>query len=197
MPQFADCTPCYKRHVDDGFLIWFGYEDSSVPDPAFERFKQTLNASSNLTWKVSELSNQLNFLDLALCIDDENELSHWPHMKPMNLLQCLPPQSRHPPGILYGIIVGILSRCWMHSSNIQRCNKVTSEFYCHLIDHGHELPKLQELFHKAALHLHDKLLSRRNDIKFFLSNDGNLHDKHTTALHVIEKATFRETLFFH
>ena len=41
-PQFTDYMPCYERHVDDGFLLWLGYEDSSILDPTFERFKQNI-----------------------------------------------------------------------------------------------------------------------------------------------------------
>ena len=61
----------YKRQIDDILGIW-------IPDPnntlTFNDFKSDLNKMSKLTWVTSDLSYEVNFLDLTLKIAESGQL---------------------------------------------------------------------------------------------------------------------------
>ena len=60
-----------------------------------------------LTWEFEELSNSVDFLDLTITIEN-NSIVTKTYQKAMNLYQYIPSTSAHPPGIIKGIIYGLL-----------------------------------------------------------------------------------------
>ena len=100
----------YRRLIDDGLGVGQGEEDSTFAD-----FQTAINNYGKLTWEFSSLSKEVNYLDLT--INFRQTISHNGCIlsfrlfeKALNLYLYLPPNSAHPPGILKGLIYGMVLR---------------------------------------------------------------------------------------
>jgi hypothetical protein len=106
---FADHILFYKRYIDDVFGIWL-----PVPgdDATWTAFQEHMNISA-LVWDFTDRSRSVNFLDLTISITDSGAIHTTLYEKPLNLHQYLPPHSAHPPGVLRGLVKGMIYR--LHS----------------------------------------------------------------------------------
>jgi hypothetical protein len=95
----------YAPFIDDGIGLW---DTAAGPDTAraWARFTTAVNAWGSLTWIVSPLTLQVDFLDVTFSLRD-GEMNYSLFCKELNLYLYLPPHLAHPPGVLKGMIYGM------------------------------------------------------------------------------------------
>ncbi len=119
MSEFKEIS-FYKRYIDDGQGIWNKLSEDD--DERWNLFKERVNMFGTnhtffisnphhkpLQWTFSERSNNAIFLDLSLKIEN-GQISSTIYEKPMNLYLYIPPHSCHAPGVVKGLIYGIVYR---------------------------------------------------------------------------------------
>ena len=84
---------------------------------AWESFKRDVNKFGILTWEIDEPSTSVDFLDLTISITQDGRLTTKTFQKAMNLYQYIPPHSAHPPGMMKGIVYGLLRNYYSQNSN--------------------------------------------------------------------------------
>jgi len=142
LPEF-DCILFYKRYIDDIFGVY-------IPGTTtFEDFKDHLNdCGSELTWKTTDLSDEVIFLDMIVKIQN-NKLVTTLYEKPNNHHLYIPPSSCHPPGLLTGMIHGSINRIFQLCSEQSDRHFRTNEFLRHLQRRGYAFDQLKPIFLKA------------------------------------------------
>jgi hypothetical protein len=101
-----------------------------------------------LTWIVSPLSHKVDSMDLTLRIDGAS-ITTTVYEKPSNFHLYIPPHSCHPPGLLRGMVYGMLYRIYTLCSDQYDRQVRTTAFYHHLKRRGYESKALRPLFHLA------------------------------------------------
>jgi hypothetical protein len=97
----------YRRFIDDVLGAW-----NSSDDTRFDLFKSTMNDTSHgLTWDFIGLADEVVFMDLRIRITPDNaRILTSLYEKPMNTHLYIPPLSAHPPGLLPGLVYGMINR---------------------------------------------------------------------------------------
>jgi hypothetical protein len=134
------CLALYKRYIDDGIGIWIG------PELLWIEFQAWINSFGTLRWTFSELSRSIDYLDITIRIDAKNTIRTTLFEKPLNLYQYLPPHSAHPPGVLTGLIFGMIRRAYRLTSDPADCRTYLSKFYTRLRYRGYPKHTLLPLF---------------------------------------------------
>lgn len=139
---FSEYVTFQKRYIDDVFGIWLRQPGD---DAKWERFKAHMNRS-NLVWDFSERARSVVFLDLTITVTPTGAIHTDLYDKPLNLHAYLPPHSAHPPGILRGLVKGMLYRFKTLCSDPvdQRCH--TQNLYNHLRLRGYHPNGLRPIF---------------------------------------------------
>ena len=101
IPTYSSQLLLFLRFIDDMIAVWIG------TDQEYEQFKNDTNNFGILTWEFEPLSKQVDFLDLTVSIEN-NKITTKTYQKSINLYQYIPPYSAHPPGMIKGIIYGLL-----------------------------------------------------------------------------------------
>ena len=102
-PTYGRHLLLFKRFIDDIFGIWIGNSNGIE----WDNFKNDTNNFGILTWEFEEPATTVNFLDLTISIE-RNRIRTTTYQKKLNLYQYIPPNSAHPPGMMKGIIYGLM-----------------------------------------------------------------------------------------
>ena len=129
---FKDNLIFYKRFIDDVFGIWYCQNDYQAN---FEEFKKKMNEWHDLKWEFEDLSSSANFMDLSISIVD-NKLHTTLFEKKMNLHLYISPASAHPPGLIAGIIKGMIHRINALCSDDSDKKQKLRLFFNHLLLRG-------------------------------------------------------------
>jgi hypothetical protein len=134
----------YKRYIDDVIGVWLGPADNTWTD-----FQSWMNNFGQLRWTFSDLSDRVDFLDLTITIRD-HQFHTTLFEKALNLYLYLPSHSTHPPGVLHGLIFGMLKRIHRLTSDPQDRMDFVRNFYTRLRRRGYSPAVLQPLFDKGC-----------------------------------------------
>ncbi|KAL7474273.1 hypothetical protein ACHAW6_001073 [Cyclotella cf. meneghiniana] len=99
----------YKRFIDDIFGIWVG------TDHKFDSLVKDANNFGILTWDFNRPANTIAFLDLNITIR-EGKITIGTHQKEGNPYLYITAQSTHPPGMIKGVIFGLV-RCYYEQNS--------------------------------------------------------------------------------
>jgi hypothetical protein len=94
----------------------------------------------------TELARKIDYLDITIRLDSTNKIKTTLFKKPLNLYLYLPPHSAHPPGVLTGLIYGMIRRAYRLTSNPVDCRKYLSKFFTRLRFRGYSKQTLLPLF---------------------------------------------------
>jgi hypothetical protein len=109
LPIFQDNLSLYKRFIDDVNGIWT-IQNPATNDETWEQFKSALNDdASTLEWIVSPPSQVVDFMDMTLSIQ-RDRITTTLYEKPSNYHLYITPHSCHPPGLLRGMLYGMVNR---------------------------------------------------------------------------------------
>ena len=136
----------YKRYIDDVIGIWLCQPHDNH---RWNQFKATINNASALEWDFTERSRTVNFLDVTFTVENDGLVRTNLYEKPMNLHMYLPPHSAHPPGVLRGLIYGMVGRIYRLCSHPRDRDSHLRKFYLHLIRRGYKPNKVLPTFTSA------------------------------------------------
>lgn len=143
--RFKELLPFYCRFIDDGQGIWTARGLSTEQDQVeWTQFKSDFNALSSLEWDFTPLSLSINFLDLTIEIVDGHIRTRL-YEKALNLYLYLPPHSAHPPGMIRGLVHGMVTRIFRLSSDSQDAFENCCHFGRRLVARGHSAPLVNHL----------------------------------------------------
>lgn len=157
LPRFQDQLkrlPYLFRFVDDLWGIWIGPTDHE-----WQEFKDTLSNHGLLKWDVSEPSYTVDYLDLTIILKN-GRITTKTYQKAMNLYLYIPPHSAHPPGMIKGMVYGLLRRYYEQNSEREDFLHIMSLLYKRLIWRGWDQEFLKELFLSSYERVKSKAPSR-------------------------------------
>jgi hypothetical protein len=106
------------------------------------------NPDFTLEWIVSPPSQVVDFMDLTLSIKEDNIITTL-YEKPSNFHFYIPPHSCHPPGLLRGMVYGMVNRLYTLVSDGDDIRPRTITTFRHLQRRGYQSRDLHDLFSSA------------------------------------------------
>ena len=151
VPQYDDYLQLYRRFIDDIFGIWLHHQDAATDLEQWTQFQTAINSPVyKLVWDFSPLCQSLDFMDLHLTIKG-NQLHTTLYEKPTNLHLYIPPSSCHPPGLLRGIVHGLIFRIYTLCTDRDDKKHRTQLFLLQLLRRGYHRNHLLPLFKEAMV----------------------------------------------
>ena len=177
LPKYGSKIKLLKRFIDDmASVILIGGEDGMSALEWIE-FKKDVNTFGILTWEIHEPSHTIDFLDLTVEIKDGSIVTRT-YQKPMNLYQYIPPHSSHPPGMIKGMVYGLLQQYFLQNSIRDDYWKMVRLFYRRLKRQGWSRATLEPIFIEA----HESLMIKTQTMK--VSEKEKLNYKKLVILHL-------------
>jgi hypothetical protein len=136
--------PYYRRFLDDIFMVWLLHDGD---DGLWQDFKDEMD-EYGLVWDFTPRANTTQFLDLNLTIVN-GRIETTLFEKALNLHLYIPPKSAHPPGVLMGLIMGMIFRIFVLCSHQPDRIRKTQDFFRHLIFRGYQAHNIEPIFRKA------------------------------------------------
>jgi hypothetical protein len=134
------CLAIYKRYIDDGIGIWIG------TTLQWQEFQHWINSFGSLRWTFTALAREIDYLDVTIRLDTSMSIRFTLFEKPLNLYLYLPPHSAHPPGVLTGLIYGMIRRAYRLTTDPADCKSYLRKFYTRLRYRGYPKDILTPLF---------------------------------------------------
>jgi hypothetical protein len=159
LPQFQDKLALYQRFIDDVLGLWL-IIDPATNDATWTAFCAAMNNMNfELEWIVSPPSQSVDYMDLSLSIKNAR-ITTTLYEKPSNHHLYTPPHSCHPPGLLGGMVFGMVNRLYTLVSDEASIKTIIIASFRHLQRRGYQPRDLHPLFQSAikrakenALHL--------------------------------------------
>ena len=146
--KWQDQLPFWKRFIDDGLGLWKLHADPIINNNLWNEFKQDVNTYHGLQWKFTPLSNSVDFMDMTITIAN-NKFDITLFEKPLSLYLYIPPASVHPPGMIVGLVHGMVLRMYKLCSKLSDIQRRMKTFYRRLLRRGYSAETLIPLFCKA------------------------------------------------
>jgi hypothetical protein len=150
VPYYSANLPFYRRYIDDVFGIWLHDPDPIVDQQKWMAFQSSMNSYGKLEWEFSERTNRTHFLDLDLQFTPAGIKTKL-FEKTMNLYLYLPPHSAHPPGVLRGLIIGMIKRIFKLTTDFSDKEASVLTFFGRLIARGYPASLIRPIFEDAVL----------------------------------------------
>jgi hypothetical protein len=151
-PRFKNSLAAYFRYIDDCLGLWLHHPDPSVDLQRWNDYKFAMNTYGKLTWVFTPFSKRVDFMDLTLSITDKGIHTRI-FEKKLNLYLYIPPHSAHSPGVLRGLIIGMISRIYRLTTDWQDKKIAIRDFFLRLANRGYASTALRTHFTAALLHL--------------------------------------------
>ena len=139
LPTFGHHMILYVRYIDDIFGIWIGDSDDD-----WLLFQNETNSFGVLQWDFSPLSRSINFLDLTISVES-GKITFCTYQKLMNLYQYISPHSAHPPGVVRGMVYGLVKTYRNQNSREQDYITILSLLHRRLVERGWDATFIKEL----------------------------------------------------
>ena len=151
LPLFGGNLLLYRRFIDDILGIWLADADPVTDLANWTKFQEAVNNPIfALTWDFSDRCQAIDFMDLHLSIKD-NQIQTTLYEKPTNLHLYIPPASCHPPGLLRGIVFGLVLRIFTLCSDRDDTKFRVEQFFHQLQRRGYHRNHILPLFQEAIL----------------------------------------------
>ena len=145
LPHYKNNILFYVRTIDDILIVW-----KPTPNTPFQQFKDYLNTQCKLNWETEDPTNQTNFLDLTINIDNQGNITTKTFQKAMNLFLYIPCASAHPSNMTKSLIYGLLYTYQKQNTYHSDFLKNAAKLYHRLRARGHQASALNKLFREAA-----------------------------------------------
>ena len=156
--------PFWKRFIDDGIGLWLLDADKTTNDELWAEFQRDVNNFHGLKWEFTPLSTSIDFMDMNISIN-QSALDITLFEKPLNLYLYITPNSAHPPGMVTGLVHGMMLRIYKLCSNPLDIRRRIKTLLRRLLRRGYEKEFLIPLFSKANDNAKQHLTRSRDEIK--------------------------------
>jgi hypothetical protein len=156
LPQFQKFIVYYKRFIDDGFIIWNQHEKPFE----FNRFIALFTKHSKLKFTFEKFEKEAPFMDLWILNQSEFFLTRT-HQKALNLYLYLPANSAHPPGVLKGLVYGLIKKYHKQNSSFDDFRVIVQKLFSRLQQRGYRSDIITPIFKQALSQVKVKQKSRR------------------------------------
>ena len=159
-PELSDSY--YKRYIDDGFGIWVPHTKNETDDLLrFKKFQKEIQSfgadhefflTSNfkpLQWTFSKRTRNCVFLDLNITLTSNGIINTSIFEKELNLHLYLPPHSCHSPGVVKGLIFGMVHRAKSLCSDTRDAAKYITQCFWRLRHRGYQHFAIKPIFTDA------------------------------------------------
>ena len=161
----------YGRYIDDVIGIWLPDNEKTTDDINWNKFQKN-TPFGVLQWEFTSRTTSLNFLDVQFTII-LNTIETSLYEKELNLYLYLPPHSSHSPGMIKGLISGMILRIQRLTSNQNKILPTIKDFYFRLLARGYSKDILKPIFIKYYIKQQQKI--ETNNDKSLTSNTLFLH----------------------
>ena len=152
MRQFKKYLLFYVRFIDDVAAAWDFCDDDSYG--AYNIFQKRMNKYGALRWEFTTAATTIDFLDVTLTINN-GCIDTCLYEKELNLYLYLPPSSAHPPGVLKGLVHGMIYRIIRLTSDKTKQKEFISALYNRLLYRGYSPKQMQSLFADSIKRIND------------------------------------------
>jgi hypothetical protein len=152
LPNFSASIIAYYRYIDDCLGFWHHHPDPNVDLANWHAFQTAMNSFGKLTWTFTPLSKRADFLDLTLSITASG-ITTYIFEKKLNLYLYIPPHSAHAPGVLRGLIIGMIGRIYRLTTAWKHKKIALRAFFIRLSNRGYSSTSLRMHFAAALDHL--------------------------------------------
>jgi hypothetical protein len=159
LPVFGPNLALYVRYIDDGFGIWTCHDDVTTNDALWQDFQDSTKFGK-LRWTFSDRQQSVPFLDIHITLQPNGRLRTKLYEKELHLYLYLSPHSAHPPGLLKGLIAGMIYRILRLTTDAADIRSDIQSLYNRLCRRGYSCETLSPLFANAYNNVHRKLLNR-------------------------------------
>ncbi len=142
--EYSEYILFYRRYIDDGYG-WWNWTGTQACFDAWRAFQMKWNDFPGLEWDFEEPSKRCNFLDLSLYFRN-GRLESTLYEKAMNLYLYLPPHSSHPPGVIKGLIAGMVYRIFRLTTEAGNRKEHLQRFFTRLVARGHLPDRIKPIF---------------------------------------------------
>ena len=146
MRRFKKYLLFYVRFIDDVAAAWDFCSDDSYR--AYNKFQEKMNCYGALRWEFVKATTSINFLDVTLTLNN-GRIDMCLFEKELNLYLYLPPTSAHPPGVLKGLVHGMIFRVIRLTSCKHKQKEFILALYRRLLYRGYSPAKMQSLFQES------------------------------------------------
>ena len=127
----------YRRFIDDVIGIWDTNEGETFDsNREWDAFLRDMDSAQGLVWETTIPSNKIDFMDLTLSIEN-GKIATTLYEKPSNKHLYIPPHSCHPPGMINGVVHGMVRRIMTLCTNKDDQHKRIKLFVRHLRARGY------------------------------------------------------------
>ena len=148
LPNYEANLLLYRRFIDDIIGIWI-ILDEATNLQTWNNFQDAINSPIyKLDWEFSPLSKQIDFMDLTIRIDNGGIHTSL-YEKPSNHHLFIPPHSCHPPGLVRGMVLGMIYRIHHLCSDKDDQRTRAVELYQQLLHRGYSRNVMVPLFKEA------------------------------------------------
>lgn len=173
----------YRRYLDDTLCIWKN-TICTTPSDTFEEFNNSMNDYGQLRWTSTPLSDQVDFLDITITQNNDGTFDTDLYEKALNTYLYLPPHSAHAPGVLKGLIIGMIKRIVRLTSNRTNINKHIQNLYHRLLQRGYKYFQLCELFNTTIDRVNASFESKLTQQLFNEPNNKHNNTKSSLFFHL-------------
>jgi hypothetical protein len=164
----------YKRFIDDVIAIWSPEPTTEANDLKWLEFKTHMNTSwCGLEWEFSELTNQVDFMDLTISLNEKNQVETTLYEKALNLYLYIPPHSAHPPGVLNGLVLGNIHRMFTLCSTEEKIKDIIKKFWDRLLVRGYKQETIRPLFEAGIARMRARASADPADIPEEVASPDN------------------------
>lgn len=136
----------YKRYIDDVFFIWRPIEEKPFE---LKHFIAKLHQIPGVKWNVNLSQVSLPFMDLQIYALDQKWTTKT-YQKMLNLYLYTPRNSAHPPGVLKGLIFGLIKKFRLQNPNEADFLFIRKKFLERLLARGYTKHQLIPIFRQAS-----------------------------------------------
>jgi hypothetical protein len=115
-PSFAPSLTSNSQHTDDVLGLWIHDANPAINRQNNLASEASINSFGKLTWEFMPLQKEIINMDLTLYVSPQG-IQNWLFEKKLNLYLYIPPHLTHAPGILRGLIFGIMEHIFCLTSH--------------------------------------------------------------------------------
>ena len=144
----------YRRFIDDVIGIWRCDEGERFDsNREWDAFLRDMDSAQGLRWETNSPAKEIDFMDITLRIE-RGQIETTLYEKKINMHLYIPPHSCHPPGMMLGVVHGMVRRIMTLCTNKADQSKRIHEFVRHLRARGYHRDQIMPVVRSALDKIH-------------------------------------------